>query len=144
MKKVTLDLNIILDFLNKRKYHAEAAKVIDLCARKRISGYVCAHEITTLSYFLLKERRDTQKVKQILFGLLDIFSTLPVTGDVLCDALNSPVKDFEDAVIEVSSLAESVDYIITRNIPDFKTSRIKALTPEEYLGLLQAQQEKDT
>ena len=31
MKKVLVDLNIVLDFLNKRNFHEEAARLIDMC-----------------------------------------------------------------------------------------------------------------
>ena len=51
MKKVLVDLNIVLDFLNKRNFHKEAARLIDMCMQKELAGFICAHEITTLSYF---------------------------------------------------------------------------------------------
>lgn len=60
MKKVLIDLNIVLDFLNKRKFH------------------------------------------------------------------------LEDAVIEVSSMKNNIDYIISRNISDFKFSRVPTYTPEQF------------
>jgi len=132
MKKITVDLNVLLDFLNKRANHKEAAIIVDLCVKKRIKGYLCAHEFTTLSYFLTKNR-NVQLVKKILTELFDIFSTIPVTETILRDSLNSSITDFEDAVIEVSSMNENVEYIITRNMSDFKSSRIKALTPTEFL-----------
>ena len=49
MIKILIDLNIILDFLNKRNFHVEAAQLINMCVEKKISGYICAHEVTTLS-----------------------------------------------------------------------------------------------
>ena len=52
MKKVLIDLNIILDFLNKRNFHEEAANIINMCVEKKLFGFIAAHEITTLSYFL--------------------------------------------------------------------------------------------
>ena len=51
MKKVLVDLNIVLDFLNKRNFHEEAARLIDMCMQKELAGFICAHEIATLSYF---------------------------------------------------------------------------------------------
>ena len=37
MKKVLIDLNIILDFLNKRNFHQEAALLINMCAESKLS-----------------------------------------------------------------------------------------------------------
>ncbi|HON14560.1 MAG TPA: hypothetical protein PK897_10585 [Treponema sp.] len=51
------------------------------------------------------------------------------------DSLLSPIDDYEDAVIEVSSMKSNIDYIISRNISDFKLSRIPVYTPEQFLLL---------
>ncbi|MDI3548600.1 MAG: hypothetical protein PWR10_2252 [Halanaerobiales bacterium] len=135
MKKVTIDLNIILDFLNKRGNHAQAAKIFSLCTNGVIEGYICAHEVTTLAYFLMKNHNDTTKVKYVLGELLDLFHTIPITENILRGALNSKIKDYEDAVIEISSLKIGIDYIITRNLDDFKHSNVKPLSPSEFLTL---------
>ncbi|MCD1656015.1 PIN domain-containing protein [Treponema zuelzerae] len=135
MKKILIDLNIILDFLNKRNFHVEAAQVINMCVEKKISGYICAHEVTTLSYFLLKDQKDKTKVINTITALLDIFNIIPIDETILRDSLISPISDYEDAVIEVSSMKTNIDYIISRNISDFKSSRIPTYTPEQFLIL---------
>lgn len=135
MKKILIDLNIILDFLNKRNFHVEAAQVINMCVEKKISGYICAHEVTTLSYFLLKDQKDKTKVINTITTLLDIFNIIPIDETILRDSLISPISDYEDAVIEVSSMKSNIDYIISRNISDFKSSRIPTYTPEQFLIL---------
>ncbi|MCD1655943.1 PIN domain-containing protein [Treponema zuelzerae] len=135
MKKILIDLNIILDFLNKRNFHVEAAQVINMCVEKKISGYICAHEVTTLSYFLLKDQKDKTKVINTITALLDIFNIIPIDETILRDSLISPISDYEDAVIEVSSMKSNIDYIISRNISDFKSSRIPTYTPEQFLIL---------
>jgi predicted nucleic acid-binding protein len=108
MKKIVIDLNIILDFLNKRNFHQEAAQLINLCVEKKAAGYICAHEVTTLSYFLLKENKDKAKVINTLTALLDIFSVISIDESILRDSLLSPISDYEDAVIEVSSIRAKV------------------------------------
>ena len=135
MKKILIDLNIILDFLNKRNFHQEAAQLINMCVEKKLSGYICAHEVTTLSYFLLKEQKDKTKVINTITALLDIFNVIPIDESILRDSLISPISDYEDAVIEVSSMKTNIDYIISRNISDFKASRIPTYTPEQFFIL---------
>ena len=135
MIKATIDLNVILDFLNKRENHVQAAKIFDLCSENIIKGYICAHEITTLAYFLMKNHNDSSKVKYVLGELFDLFNTIPVTENILREALNSKINDYEDAVIEISSFKNEMDYIITRNLKDFKHSNIKPLSPSEFLAL---------
>ncbi len=135
MIKVTIDLNIILDFLNKRENHIQAAKIFNLCSKNIIEGYVCAHEITTLAYFLMKNHNDSSKVKYVLGELFDIFHIIPITKDILREALNSKINDYEDAVIEISSLKNEINYIVTRNLSDFRNSNVKSLSPSEFLTI---------
>ena len=135
MKKVLVDLNIVLDFLNKRNFHEEAARLIDMCMQKELAGFICAHEITTLSYFLLKEYKNKRKVIQTLSALFEIFHILAVDEAILREAILSSVPDYEDAVIEVSCIKNNIDYIISRNISDFKRSRVATYTPEQFFCL---------
>ncbi len=136
MKKVLIDINIILDMLAKRDDHQSAVRIFDLCTRRLVKGYLCSHEVTTLSYFLEKFSYPRNKATQIISGLLDVFSIIPATETILRDALQSSIKDFEDAVIEVSAVKEQVDCIITRNLKDFKSGRVDCFTGNEYLSLL--------
>jgi predicted nucleic acid-binding protein len=133
MKKALVDLNVILDFLNQRNHHEEAERIIELCREDSLEGYVCAHEITTLSYFLSKDCKDIQKVKDTIAAILDTFALIPITETVLREALQSPVTDYEDAVIEVSALQYKVDGVISRNSDDFKSARLPCSTPEDFL-----------
>jgi len=135
MKKILIDLNIILDFLNKRNFHHEAATLIDMCVEKKLSGYICAHEITTLSYFLFKEHKDKAKVINTITTLLDIFNVISIDETILRQSLVSPISDYEDAVVEVSAMKHGVEYIISRNVSDFKLSRVPTLTPEQLFLL---------
>jgi PIN domain protein len=135
MKKVLADLNIVLDFLNKRNFHEEAARLIDMCMQKELAGFICAHEITTLSYFLLKEYKNKRKVIQTLSALFEIFHILAVDEAILREAFLSSVPDYEDAVIEVSCIKNNIDCIISRNISDFKLSRVATYTPEQFFCL---------
>lgn len=135
MQKVTIDINILLDFLNKRNEHQQAAKIVELCNENKIQGYLCAHEITTLAYFLMKNYNNNRKVKQTLNELLDIFNIIPITEIILRKSINSAIKDFEDAVIEISSYENKIDFIITRNLSDFKDSRVKSISSTEFLAI---------
>lgn len=140
MKKALVDINIILDMLAKRNDHISAARIFDLCAKRVVKGHLCSHEITTISYFLEKFSYPRKKATQIILSLLDVFSIIAATETVFRDALQSPVKDFEDAVIEVSAIKEKVDCIITGNLKDFKPGRIDCFTGSEYLSLLSVEE----
>ena len=136
MKKVLVDLNVLLDFLAKRENHERAAMVINLCETKVLRGYVAAHEITTMAYFLTSKYKSHKNPNSIISGILDIFSAISVNEKILRSALDSNISDYEDAVIEQCALKENIDYIITSNISDFKKGKVNSITPSEYLARL--------
>ena len=123
MKKLLIDLNIIIDFLNKRDDHEAALVVYDKCVKQEVKGYVSSHEITTLSYFLGKKKYDRVKRNRIISNLLDNLSVLTANKEILRKSLISELEDYEDAVIDELALNAGIDYLITRNLKDFKKSR---------------------
>jgi predicted nucleic acid-binding protein len=136
MKNIIIDINIFMDFLFKRQGHESVVEIFKLCIKGTINGFICAHEITTLCYFLDKTEKDKSKIKKVISGLMKRFTVIEINIELLNKALNSKIDDFEDAVIEVSAIDRNVDYIITRNIQDFKKSIIPAKTPDELLSII--------
>ena len=53
------------------------------------------------------------------------------------EALKSRFSDFEDALQNFSAVENQCEYIITRNIQDYKESKIKVILPEEFIKLYQ-------
>ena len=121
--------------ITERSDFHSATVVFDLCAKRRIKGYVCSHEITTLSYFLERFGLPPSKATNVITGILDTMSVISGTEGILREALLSPIEDFEDAVIEVSAIKEDVDCVVTRNIKDFQMGRIDCYTGAEFLAL---------
>ena len=133
MKTILVDLNIILDYLEDREGCDKAGEILAMCFQKELKGYVCAHEITTLSYYLWKTRKNRTENMKIISRILEVFDVIETDKTVLEKAVLSNNRDFEDAVIIESAKLRKVDCIITRNIKDFKNSPIPVMAPEEYL-----------
>ena len=136
MKKIVIDINIFMDFLFKREGHEKVAEVFSICSKGEIKGYICAHEITTLSYFLEKTIRDKRKIRKSLSVIMNRFTVCEINVELLNKAVFSEISDFEDAVIEASAIEKKAEYILTRNTKDFKRSSVDAITPEELLAII--------
>ena len=134
MKTILVDLNIILDYLEDREGCENAGKIFSKCFLRKLKGYVCAHEITTLSYFLGKIRNSRTENIKIISGIMRVFEIIEINKAVLESALLSNITDFEDAVIVESAKMKKVDFILTHNIKDFKNSPVPAMLPEECLA----------
>jgi hypothetical protein len=71
---------------------------------------------------------DVQKKLALIFQ----FTELGVAD--LVRASEMQWADFEDAVQAATAERVRADYIITRNVRDFKGSKVMAFTPTEYLA----------
>jgi predicted nucleic acid-binding protein len=58
----------------------------------------------------------------------------PVNHAVVHAALQSPMRDFEDAVLAHAAAQTGADAIVTRNLRDFAKSPVRALSPEQWLA----------
>ena len=133
MKKIVVDLNVVLDVLGKRPGHEEAVRLFDLCVTRKVKGYLCASDVTALAQFLFKKLKRGAKARSVLTDVLDVFTTIPATESMVRDALDSELLDFCNALIEVSALKHSVDCIVTGTPTEFQNARIAALTPAQFL-----------
>ncbi|WP_447970976.1 PIN domain-containing protein [Nitrospira sp. M1] len=130
MTPVLFDTNILLDVFLQRKSHVSASRqAIDLVGKNLVQGYVSGHAVTTLSYLLTKHL-DAKKSKAILTTLLTRFTVAAVTDTAIRRALESPIKDFEDAVAHAAAEESEIAIIATRNIRDFAKGSIPAILPE--------------
>ena len=136
--KVVFDTNVVLDVLLDREPFAEqAAYLMSKVERSEISGFLCATTITTV-YYLLSKYLAKKKAKTGIKSLMALFEIAPVNRLVIENALESKFSDFEDAVLHESARQAGVEYIITRNIRDFKATKIPAFSPGEFLSILEA------
>ncbi|GMV93781.1 MAG: hypothetical protein AMXMBFR82_35590 [Candidatus Hydrogenedentota bacterium] len=132
--KVLLDVNVLLDFLQRREPHFEdAASVLDAILYKNVEGVLPAHAVTIISYFLERDLKP-QEVKNTIEWLLRSFIIAACDFQILTLATASTMSDFEDAVVAVSAKTAGCDYVVTRNVADFTESPVKAIDPRTFLN----------
>lgn len=66
-----------------------------------------------------------------------LFEVAPVNRLAIENALKSNCIDFEDSVLHESARHAGAEYIVTRNIKDFKKAEIPVFTPTELLSMLE-------
>ncbi len=133
--KVLLDTNVVLDvLLNRHPFSDDSAQVMAMVDRSEVQGFLSATTVTTIHYLLAKYLDSNRSIKQVRL-LLSLFEIAPVNRVVLENALaHSP--DYEDAVIIEAAQHAGVEYIVTRNIKDFKKSVIPVYTPAGFIQAL--------
>ena len=131
--KVLIDTNVILDVLcNRPDFIEDSSKIWKYCEIDKIDGYISALSIPNIVYILRKELTP-KKTQQIIQQIMMIFNVVELKSSDLKSAAEMLADDFEDAIQMCCASRIKADYIITRNIRDFKNSKIIALKPSELL-----------
>jgi len=97
--------------------------------------------LTNIFYLLRKAKMDSDEVYQIMDKLISLFNVAPIVETTIADALALRWKDFEDAVQFITAKENKVEFIITRNNADYKTSEIPCMTPTEFIAHLKENEE---
>lgn len=134
MDKVLLDTDVMLDFFFDRKpFSEETSRILSLCEKEELKGFVTSVALSNM-YYLLRKTAKYEKVMASLKMLLEIVDVVTTDKATILEALNSGFKDFEDALQNFSTQNnQGIHIVITRNIKDYKTSKLSVMTPEMYL-----------
>ena len=128
-KNILVDLNVILDVLLERPGYQASQSVLELQQTRGYALFISGHMVTTFAYLLEYAKVPQAEILRHVDWLLQTFSVVSTNVEILKDALESHIADYEDAVIEQAALACQASQIITRNIKDFKLSAAPAITP---------------
>lgn len=132
---VLLDTNVLLDYLQARTDFQSAEKIINLCADKKLTGFMAAHSVPDMYYILRKFFSDSAR-RDMILSLIDIAPVAEINHAKIVSALaNINFSDFEDCLQDECAVAVFADYIITRNTQDFAQSAVSAITPDDFLAL---------
>jgi predicted nucleic acid-binding protein len=134
MKNVFIDSDVILDFLFDRKpFSGHSAQILDMCYTQQLSGHITAVILANI-YYLLRKTTTHDNVILHLKKLLQILEVVTTDKKTILDALESNFSDFEDALQNFSAQnSNNIEIIITRNINDYKKSKLVVITPENFL-----------
>jgi len=135
MTNILIDTDVLLDFLYERESFCEdSAKILNLCDLNKISGWLTPVILSNV-YYILRKSYSHNEVVVKLRELLKFLNVLSMNKDTVLLALNSEFTDFEDAMQNYAAEYNGeIDFVITRNIKDYKNSLLKVLTPNDFLS----------
>lgn len=132
--RLLIDGNILLDILQKREPHFEASSTIwKLCETEQVEGYVSALTFANLVY-VMRKQLEPEMIEDVLKKLSLIFRFTDLTTSDMTAAAGMRWNDFEDAIQSAAAERINADFIITRNVRDFRGSRVTAFTPAEFIA----------
>ena len=134
--RVMIDLNVILDVLQKRDpFYETSAALLAAAEVGQIQGYIAAHSVTTL-FYLIQKGKSSSEARATITNLLQFLKISAVDQATIEQALNLDYRDFEDAVQMMSAVQCKADYLITRYIKDYQPALLPVVQPVDFLGTL--------
>ena len=135
MTKLFIDINVILDIPFQRTPHqVESQKILSLVESRMVEGCTSAMTCATV-YYLVKREAGARAALSFIKNLLQIFTIIEVNRSILDRALEPAGVDFEDNIQMACAEKIAADYIITRNLKDYRHSVVPVLSPAQYLAL---------
>lgn len=133
--KLLIDTNVILDILLKRDgFYEDAVKILLLSEKDKVEEYVSASAITDIFYIANRNLHDKEMAKNLIKKLLEIMEIAAVSENEIKLALKEEWNDFEDSVQFAVASTNKMNFIITRNTIDYTKSKIKVMSPKDFLS----------
>jgi predicted nucleic acid-binding protein len=136
MRSIFIDSDILLDLILKRyPFYEWALGLFFLIDERKLSGCTTVHSLLNVHYITMKtvgEKSARASIKQLSAQINIIREDMSIVEK----ALASTITDFEDAVQHYAAASAGADFIITRNVKDYKHSAIPVLTAEQFLRQL--------
>lgn len=127
MSKCLIDTDVLLDVaLRRKRFFSKSADVLRWVENGG-KGAIAWHSISNCAYLLKNDGRE------FLGSLLSIVEVAPVSSKEARRALELPMKDLEDALQAAAALSWGAEYIVTRNLADYRQSPVQAVNPTNFL-----------
>jgi hypothetical protein len=136
--KIFVDCDVLIDVgLGREPFCSASGELLDYLANNQNGGFIAWHSIANFFYITAKSDIKDER-KTFIAELCSFLKIVPASNQNLTVALELPFSDFEDAMQCACAIACEADFIVTRNVNDYKNSPIKALTPEQVLLALKS------
>ena len=139
MMKILVDTNVIINYLTRRedKYSEESRQVMDMCADNRLEGYVAFHSLSIIWYTSGRMKETEETRREWLDLVCKILTTASAGHASVVEAVhNAEFRDFEDNLQDICAQSVNADYIVTVNTKDYEHSKVKAVTPDELVRIV--------
>lgn len=142
--KLFVDSDIVIDFFTDREPHVNpASELFELNEKGSIVLYISALSINNI-YYIVRKYLGHKKTLEIVESLTEITEIIGTTKKDVIQALKNDFKDFEDSIQYSSALTiKGLDAIITRNIKDYRNSKIAVMTPLNFLKMKEKTRSND-
>lgn len=124
--RILIDSDVLLDVALAREPHLQDSVAVLKWVQAGGEAAVAWHSLTHCSCLLKGGRPFLDK----LLKLVEVASVGTADARI---AMGLPMVDVEDAFQSAAALAWKADFIVTRNLPDYRKSPVPAIAPAAFL-----------
>ena len=134
--KIFVDSDVVIDFFTDREPHVNpASEIFELNEQGMLKIYLSAVSINNI-YYIVRKFLGHKKTIDVIELLTEMTEIIGTTKSEIIQALKNDFSDYEDSVQYSSALTiQGLNAIITRNIKDYKNSKIAVMTPLNFLKM---------
>ena len=134
---VFIDADILLDVLLKREdFYENSYALFVMCEQDEIVLYTSSSIILNIQYVGGRLSSKKTVAKTVYYLVENFIEIINPSKQSILKAYNSDFSDYEDAVQYFTAKDSGlIDYIITRNIKDYKKENngVPVVTPSQFL-----------
>ena len=95
--------------------------------------FFSSSSVTDVYYLILKQTGDKTIALNAIKQMAEFLTFAEVDGNCILAATFSRLNDYEDAVVDAVASNVKANYILTRNVGDFKNANNKAIDPFTFV-----------
>lgn len=135
--EVLIDTNIILDwFLKRDQFYENSKALLNKCWFGNIKSFITIHSLCDI-YYLVGNKFPLEEKKKLIQFLLNRSEIIEENYNSVKAFIDYDFYDELEDCLQIQSAQNlRLNYIITRNIKDFRYSTVQAVTPEQFLELI--------
>lgn len=135
MKRLFLDTNFILDYLEREEYKESSQQFLEDVTKQKYKYYVSYLSVANFAYIERKKPREI--LMNYLKTIVELSEVVPNNKKQIEEAIEVEGLDFEDILQYQAAISSKCNFIITRNEKHFAFSNIPVFSPtvfrEKYL-----------
>ena len=132
--RLFLDTNILIDIIEDRTEFAEDSSAVLILAEQLGANLSSAWHGLATAYYIIRRGRTEQAAMDEVDNILAWAEVAPVDSSSAARARSLQFPDFEDAMQCACAENCVADFIITRNVRDFASSSIQAISPTDFVA----------
>ena len=132
--RLFFDTNVLLDHLLDREPFADdATELWSMAERREAFGCISAISFNFV-YCIMRHQANERTARRAIKGLRDVFEIIEVDAQIINQAIDSDLADFEDAIQHACAMRAEATHLVTRDLPGFRRSEVPVVAPDAYLS----------